>query len=240
VASPPLNPYAPPKAADPPAEPLVFGDFDIGRAINDAWEACKRHFPLWLGVLVVGGILVFLSAITFIGCFVAVPVFGWGFGKFFLNMADGKPSFDDLFAGFKNYLPVLGRMLLLIVILVLLGFISESLVFVGKFTDSLVVTLVGWLIYLVVRCTVIVRLYFSFFLAIDRDMGAIESLANSWRMTQGKVMKTIGLGLLSVLISGAGVLACFVGVFFTATMAYVMYASAYRQMVGPAMREAIG
>src|SRR6266511_4855779 len=122
-------------------------------------------------------------------------------------MVDGKPSFDDLFAGFKNYLPVLGRMLLLTAILVLLGLISESLVFVGQFTESLVVTLVGWLIYLVVLCTVIVRLYFSFFLAIDRDMGAIESLATSWRMTQGKVMKTIGLGLLSGLIAGAGVLA---------------------------------
>src|SRR5437016_3791503 len=55
MANPPLNPYAPPKAADAPAEPLVFGDFDIGRAINEAWEACKRYFPLWLGVLVVGG-----------------------------------------------------------------------------------------------------------------------------------------------------------------------------------------
>ncbi len=241
MASPPLNPYAPPKAADVPAEPLVFGDFDIGRAINDAWEACKRHFPLWLGVLVVGGILVLLSAITVIGYFVAVPVFVWGFGKFFLNMVDGKPSFDDVFAGFKNYLPVLGRMLLLIVILALLQFISESLVFVGQFTNSKVVTLVGWVIYVVVFFTVVLRLYFfSFFLAIDRDMGAIESLANAWRMTQGKVMKTIGLGLFFFLIMMAGVLACFVGVFFTATMAYVMYASAYRQMVGPATREAIG
>ena len=131
-------------------------------------------------------------------------------------------------------------MLLLTVILVLLGLISESLVFVGQFTDSIVVTLVGWVIYLVVFFTVLMRLYFSVFLAIDRDMGAIEALANAWRMTQGKVMKTMGLSLLSVLISGAGVLACFVGVFFTATMAYVMYASAYRQMVGPVAREAIG
>jgi uncharacterized membrane protein len=183
---------------------------------------------------------VLISAITLIGYFVAVPVFAWGFGKFFLNMVDGKPSFDDIFAGFKNYLPVLGRTLLLILILVLLGLLSESLMFVGEFTESIVVSLVGWVIYIVVLCTVGMRLNFAFFLAIDRDTGAFESLVSSWRMTQGKVMKTIGLGLLSGLIAGAGVLACFVGVFFTAMMACVMYASAYRQMVGPAPREAMG
>ena len=238
MVSPPLNPYAPPQSADASQPALVYGDFDLGRTVTDAWEACKKHFPLWFLVGFVGMLLVVVSMITIIGYFVVVPVFFFGGIKFLLNMVDGQPSFDDLFAGFKNYLTALGRMLLLTVIFVTMALLAESLVFVGQYLDSVALVAIGGVIYLAFAFGVLVRFYFAVFLVVDRDMGAIDSLATSWRMTQGKTLKLVGLAILSSFIAVAGMLACGIGMFLTVTMAYVMYASAYRQIIGPPPRPA--
>jgi hypothetical protein len=237
MASPPLNPYAPPKALDvAPAPELAFGQLDVGRTVTEAWESCGRHFPIWLGIVCVGLVLATMSALTIIGYFVIVPVFVWGGSKFLLNMIDGGPSFDDLFVGFKNYLTALGRMLLLTVVSVVLWASCESLVFVGEYLHSLALTVFGYAVYLVLAVSVLLRLTFGHFLVVDRDMGALEALGVSWRMTRGKTWKLVGLAFLSSMIAIAGAFACGVGVLWSGTMAWVMYASAYRQIIGPPLR----
>jgi hypothetical protein len=233
MVSPPFNPYAPPKAADVAPPELVFGDFDISRAINDSWEICKRHFPLWLGAGFVAAVLAFFSFITIVGNLVLIPVLLWGTTRFLLRMVDGAPSFDDLFAGFKNYLSVLGRTLLYFVIAGVLGVLSESLVFVGQFVQSTPLVVLGWIVYFAFFCTVHMRFWFALFLIVDRDMGAIAAFGTSWNMTRGKTLKLMGLAILGALIAMAGVFACGIGVVWTMTMSWAMYGSAYRQMVGP-------
>jgi uncharacterized membrane protein len=236
MASPPINPYAPPKAVDVAPVEWVFGDLDVGRTVNEAWESCRRHFPLWLGVVMVAMVLMIGSLLTIVGAFVIVPVFIWGCSKFLLNMIDGRPSFDDLFVGFKNYLTALGRMLLLTVVSAVLGLLSESLVFVGQYLGSVPLIAFGYVVYLAFALGVLLRLSFGIFLVVDRDMGALEALGVSWRMTQGKTWKVIGLGFLSNMIAAVGLFACGVGIVWSGTMAWVMYASAYRQMIGPPVR----
>jgi hypothetical protein len=239
MVTPPINPYAPPKAVDVEPVHLEFGGLDVGRTVTEAWESCTRHFPVWLGIVLVGFVLTTLSALTIVGCFVVVPVFAWGGSKFLLNMVDGGPSFDDLFAGFKEYWTALGRILLLGVITMVLSVLSESLVFVGEYLNSVPLVVVGYVVYFVLAFGVLIRLYFGLFLVVDRDMGAIEALGVSWRMTQGKTWKLVGLAFLSSLISAAGLFACGVGIFWSAMMAWVMYASAYRQIIGPPLRPAV-
>ena len=239
MVSPPVNPYAPPRSIDAPVPQLAFADFDIGRAVTDAWEICKRHFPLWLGALFVAGFLSIVSALTIIGYFVLVPVFLWGGWKFLLNMLDGGPSFDDLFAGFKNYLTVLGRTLLLTFINIVLSVLSQALVFVGEYKHSIPIMIVGYVAYVAFAIGVLLRLTFGMFLVVDRDMSALEAFAVSWNMTQGKTLKLVGLAILAGLIAVAGLFACGIGVIWTGTMAWVMYASAYRQIIGPPPRPAV-
>jgi hypothetical protein len=229
---PPLNPYAPPKTDEASAQ-TTAGDFDIGRAVNDAWEATKRYFPLWLGVGIVGTILMVLSAITIIGYFLVVPVLGWGMTKFLLNMQDGRADFNDLFSGFSQYGKALGRTLLLGLIYILMSVLAESVTFVGMFTKSDVLQAIGGFIYLVVAFGLIVRMYFAMFFIVDRDMGATDSLAASWQATQGKTWKLIGFAIVASVLAVSGLIGLCVGVVFTVMMSYVMYASAYRQMVGP-------
>jgi hypothetical protein len=232
MANPPYNPYQPPKFDDIIPN-QVAGDFDLGRAVTDAWEATKHYFPLWLGVMVVGWLAMLFAAVTVIGIVAVVPVIAWGMVKFHLNMKDGRADFSDLFSGFSNYGPVLGKTLVLGAVWILLSLIGDSLALVGQFTKSGTLSAIGTMVNLVFAFAIMTRLYFAFFLVIDKDMAAIDALGASWQMTQGKVLKVIALSLLAGLIAGAGVIACCVGALFTVTMSYVMYASAYRQMVGP-------
>jgi hypothetical protein len=149
-------------------------------------------------------------------------------------MLDGKAEFNDLFAGFSKYGATLGRMLLLMVVLILLGLVSESLIFIGSWLQSSVLSLIGSLVYLACVVFVILPTSFAFFFAVDRDLPALDALNASWRITRGKLLKLVGLGLLAGLIAVSGILALGVGVVFTMTMSYAMFASAYRQMTGPA------
>lgn len=233
MAESPLNPYQAPFAHDP-ASGGGAGDFSIQRALSDGWNATRNYFPLWLGVGIVGSLCAGAAAITVIGAIVVVPVLVYGGIKFLLNMLDGRAQFNDLFSGFSNYGSVLGRMLLLILLLALIGLASESVLLIGNFTDSGVLQLVGSLIYLGATLFVILPLSFSTFFLVDQNMGATEALGASWRIARGKLGKLLLLTLVEMLIGVLGVLALVVGVIFSMTIAYAMLASAYRQMVANA------
>jgi len=227
------NPYQAP-VADGDMPELAAGDFSIGAALSEAFEVTKQNFPLWLGVGIVGFLLVGLSAITIIGYFVLVPVFTWGLCRFLLNMVDGRATFGDLFSGFSNYGTNLWRMLGVSVCFIGLVLLGDSIALVGQLTKSSGLQTFGSLVYLVFTFTVLLRFYFAMFFLVDNpNMGAIESLSASWAATRGKTLKLIGLALVSGLVGMLGLLALVVGVLFTLTMSYVAYAAAYRRMVGP-------
>jgi hypothetical protein len=227
----PFNPYQAPVVE--PAPPVGEGDFDLGRTVQDGFDRTKSYLGPAIAVLLLGGLLMVLSALTVVGYFLAVPVLGWGMIKFFLNMQDQRqPSLNDLFAGFSNYWPVLGRMLLATLIYVGLTLLSESLVFVGQFMKSTPLIIIGYVIYFAFFALVLSRLYFTFFFVVDRDMPAVEALSASWRATHGKALKMFGLAMLVGLVGMSGVIGLCIGVLFTLPMSYVMYASAYRQVAG--------
>jgi hypothetical protein len=233
-----LNPYQPP-VINMAETGVAAGDFTIARALSDGWNAAKRYFPLCLGVGLVSIVISVVAALTIIGYFLVLPVLAYGAIKFLLNMLDGKPEFNDLFSGFSNYGTVLGRMLLLILIMVLIALVSESAMLAGMYSKSEVIQLIGSLIYLASFVFVILPLSFSYYFVVDQDMTAAAALSASWRVTRGKLGKLVGLTLLAVLISWAGLLALVVGVFFTMAVAYGMFASAYRQLAGPAPASAL-
>jgi len=236
----PFNPYQAP-AHEPLPSALAGGDFDIGQTVKDAFERTREYVGPSIGMLLLGGLLMALAMFTVVGYFVVVPVLAWGMIKFFLNVQDRRqPQLNDLFAGFSNYGTVLGRMLLVLVCLIGLAILGESVVFVGQFMKSVPITVAGYVIYLVFLVLVLSRLYFAIFFVVDRDMGALESLAASWRVLEGKGLKIVGLGLLAGLIGVSGVLALCVGLLFTIPMSYMMYISAYRQVVGHAPPPALG
>jgi len=228
------NPYAPP-SADLGAERVDYvggrGDFDIGRALNEAWANTWANFPLWLLVGLVALAAALLATITVIGIVLVLPVLTWGATYFALRMHDGRAEFADLFAGFSRYGDALVGMLVLFVLMFLIGLLGSSLQVLGAGIGSKGLenfgTLVSWAFALFVTS----RLGFSYFLVVE-GMSPVEALSRSWSVTSISKWKVAGLVLLSIVIEVAGVLALVVGVIPALTIVYLMWVSAYRQTVG--------
>jgi len=227
------NPYQVPQS-EPPAVRVRRGggSFDLGECVSEAFQVTKANFGLLLGAGIVGTACCFVAAVTIIGYFLVIPVLVWGGCKLMLNAIDGRAEFGDLFSGFQRYGSVLGRTLLLGVLLVLLGFLGQSLSIAGDIAGSMELSIVGVFVHLAFYAFVMLRLYFAVFFLVDQNTGGVEAIRLSWQSTSGRVLPTIGLGLLSAIIGMAGILLLVVGLFFTIPMSYLMWASAYRQMTG--------
>jgi uncharacterized membrane protein len=225
------NPFETP-LADPQyahAGPMTAGQIDIGRTLSEAWSATWANFPLWLGVGIVGFVIYIASAMTIIGIFIVLPVLMYGYIRFMLNMLEpNKAEFSDLFAGFSRFgsalLPMLG--------LVLLMFVPVIPAMIGSLTGSQILAGLGSIFQLACYVVVGPRIFFAAFYIVDRDMGLGEALQVSWDATRGQWLAIIGMTLLSYVVMMAGLLALIVGVFVSAQIAYLMYASAYRQLSG--------
>ncbi len=135
---------------------------------------------------------------------------GIGETLFFLKVARGHPaSFGDLFQGAPWLLT---------------GFVASLLVDLA--------VLVGLVLCIVPG--IIFALMFSqfLFLIVDRNAGIIDSLGLSKRLTDGNKLTLLGVYLLTLLINIGGVLACCIGIFFTAPFTAVLSAVVYLALTG--------
>jgi hypothetical protein len=64
-------------------------------------------------------------------------------------------------------------------------------------------------------------------LIVDRNLGPIEAISESWRMLAQHWFRVAVFYLVMGIIAGLGVLACGVGVFFTFSLLYVAFAVIY-------------
>jgi hypothetical protein len=230
------NPYGPPQAPIGDERSLgleVTGTFTIGQCLADAWSDTWAWFPLWLGVGIVGLLLMLLSGLTVIGVLLVWPVLFWGGTRFFLNMTDQRASFGDLFSGFSRYGIAVGWTLALLLTLQLLGLVGQTVQLLGQAVDSAALVAIGVLVNLVWAFAVMVRLYLAVLFLVDRGMGPIESLQASWEVTRGHTLKLVGLLLTNIVVVVIGLLALVVGVIPAGVMGYLLWTSAYRQLVGP-------
>ncbi len=103
------------------------------------------------------------------------PIYASSHLVFLRGVRGEKLSLWMLFEGFSKYLNVL------LTTLLCGGMIVISLVF-----------------FIIPGIYVACRLVFVAYLVLDEDMGPIEAIEASWRLTKGQVLKVIGLGLVNV------------------------------------------
>lgn len=231
------TPYDAPKTDDlvPDDESGTYqgtGDFELGRCISDAWNATTQNFAVILGAGIVSFLLTIVSAFTFIGYFLVLPPLIWGGVALGLEALDSRARFDTLWSGFRNYGTALGRMLLLMIAMGVIGLIGNVPYYVGVFMDSGALMILGMLVSIVWALAFMVRLYFAWMFAVDANLGATESITASLQATKGLWLKVALLALLSGVIAMAGFLALGVGALISVPMSYLMWGSAFRQMVG--------
>ena len=110
----------------------------------------------------------------------------------------------DMFAAFKNYWnAVLAG--LLVAVIVIIGFIL--LIIPG----------------IVFAC----KLAFTPYLVVDRKMGALEAVKESWRMTGGHAWKVFFIGLLAIPVCIAGLICFGMGIIISMMWINVAFASLY-------------
>lgn len=233
------NPYAPPAAdlgREPGADLLQGrGEFDVRRALSDAWNNTWANFPLWLWVGIVGLLATLLSMVTVVGIVLLLPVLGWGGVLFLLRMHDGGAELNDLFAGFSRYGTALVGILVVGVAVTLLGVPVQLVQLAAEQTGAAWLYAAWVVVYLVVFLLLFPRFIFAYFYVVDRDLGPVEALERSWHVTSPLKWKVAALLLLNYAVLFAGALALLVGVIPAAVMTYLMWVSAYRQAEGRAL-----
>jgi hypothetical protein len=225
--------YAPPHArlhTAPAAGP--GGSIEVGEAFKEGWAATWSSFGLILGVYAVGALLTVLSALTIVGLFLLVPAFVWGFFRFNLNAIDGRAEFADLFCGFADYGRVVGTMLVLMGLLILVSMIGQCVSIAGATTGSGALEGLGILVNFVWSLTVMPRIAFAWYYAVDRELGPAEALSAAWDATSGQTGTCLLITLLSSVVMVMGVLFLLVGVIPALIVAHLMQAAAFRQLAG--------
>ena len=240
----PLNPYqsSSPASWEPPrdlafaggeivpgSEPLVSGD-----CIRRAFDLTKRHFwPLLAACAIFFAISLAYGAISGVlveavtgatesedagkGLEVALNLagnildtfLGLGLTRIGLNIVSGRPFSTGMLLGQGDKL--------------LTGVVASVLYYLMVFGGLFLLIVPG--IYLAVR--------FGQYQngIVDKDLGVIDSLKYSARITEGNRGKLFMLGIMCILIVLAGLVALVIGVCFAGPLAYLANLVAYRWLI---------
>jgi uncharacterized membrane protein len=246
----PLNPYQAPASSWVEAQPAAGEEIipgsdpiDSMACLKRAWELTKRHFGLLIGAgllyaVLSGGFDVATSTALGLNSEVevesdfglatqtSVPTglallqwvlsslvdlfLGLGLARIGLNLVSGKAAdISMLFGEGRKLVPMA----------------AASIMYYAMVVVGLILLIVPG-IYLALR-------FSQFGVAIvDKDMGAIESLKYSARLTEGNKMNLFGLYVLCILVVLAGILALLVGLLAALPVVYLAPYVAYRWMQG--------
>ena len=245
-ASAAVDPYRPPSASwnelavsEATGEEIVPGSqpLEIGPLLSRSWELMKRHF----GTLIAAGVICF--AIGFGVSFVlSFPI---GFMQAGASKAEvAHPS--AALQAYQTLVSIIGQIVDLFLGLGLarigLNIVSEKPVEISMLfgegrklgsailASILYVLMVGVGLLLLVVPGIYIALRFSQFKTaiVDKELGAIDALKYSAKITQGNLMNLFGLGIVCFLIVVAGALALVVGLIVALPVTFLVSFVAYR------------
>ena len=251
----PANPYAPPQSAwseapstataalqeiDPGSEPI-----DIGACVKRGFELTTRNF----GIIVLVG-LTYLGVTFGVGVILGLIDAAFGFGH--AGHAQWPSGAGGSMATYQqNGSPlsvivsqVLSSFLSLGVIRIGLNLVSGREVAVGQLFGEgrkllraigatilyLLMVAFGMMLLIVPGIYLALRFGHYKMAIVDRDMGIMEAFNYSSSLTTNNRGNLFLLGMLSMLIIFAGLLACFIGLIFAAPVVWLSYVVAYRWM----------
>jgi hypothetical protein len=152
-----------------------------------------------------------------------------------MKIARGREaSFNDVFGGGPYFLSILwGGILLGLCIIGAIGVVGIPMGILVYFVqrsspDALVPMLaVLYLMALAAILFVMARTFLYQYAIVDRQLGGLDAIRHSFRITQGHTLSIVGLLIVAGVLGISGILACGVGLIFTASLATLMYPCAY-------------
>ncbi len=100
-----------------------------------------------------------------------------------------------------------------------------GLTFVGG-----ILTILGFVCLIIPGIFLMIAFSFSDFAAVEKDMGPIEALKESWRVTKGHRLHLLLFGLAALAINILGFLALFVGLLVTTAVTQLAFIHLYRSI----------
>lgn len=213
------------------------------KCLKDGFELVKGQYWLFVGI-----------------CFVAVLVgsvvpFGILMGPMmcgiyltFFSKRRGLPiEFATVFKGFDYFGPSVIATLIHVVPIIIIIVPSYLLFYVGLFLALpgsggepdpsalfvfLGVMVVFWLVVVCIMIVISVAFTFSYPLLVEHRLQGLDAVKLSARAAFANFWRLLGLSLLSGLLGFAGVLLCYVGVFFVFPISFAALAIAYEQVFG--------
>ena len=93
-----------------------------------------------------------------------------------------------------------------------------------------IIVAIGCIFLIIPGIYLAIRLQYYIAFIVEEDAGIIDSLKQSWALTQGQTMQLFLLGLAMIGIAIVGFILFVVGVFVAAPVIYMMYCYAFRKL----------
>lgn len=197
--------------------------FTIGDALSNAWRITKSNFLFLVGVVVILFVIQFalgwigeyfsrevawLGAVFSIITLLIQVLLNVGAIAIVLKLVDGvQPKFTELFTTTKPYLQFVFVTILMSII-------------VG----------VGFILLIIPGIMLAIGLQFATYLVVDKGMGAVEALKESWEITKGMKWKLFGFALVIWLVNIVGLVLFGVGMLVTIPLTMIAMAYVYRTL----------
>jgi uncharacterized membrane protein len=179
-----------------------FSNHDFnGFGFGHNWDIA---FPL--AFMFISFSVIIALAVTFL----VAPVISYGADLMFIQaIRDTKPDLKNMFIGFqRNFLNIVLANLLVTIIVV------------------------AGIIFLIIPGIIFAcRLFMVPYLVMDKQLGAIEAIETSWRMTRGHGFTVFGLGFMSIPIIILGLIVFIIGVFPALVWISASFASLYQAII---------
>ncbi len=196
--------------------------FLIDEALQFGWQTMKKNFFFFVGILlfilVIQFIPVVLANFDFASDIVLLVIYllimlvsiviGMGVVKISLNFYDDKKnSFSTLFSSYKLFF------------IYLLATILYSLVI-----------LLGFILFIIPGIYLAIRFSFYEYFIIDKKMGVIKSLKESWKITKGNFWGLLAFMFSVLVINMLGAFTLLLGLFVSIPITWIAWAFIYRKL----------
>lgn len=214
------------------------------QCLKNGWELVKDQYWLFVGISAVAAII---GGAVPLGILLG-PMMCGQYLTFFKKRRGEPIEFGTLFKGFDFFGPSLVATLLHIVP-ILAVVIPAYFIFYISMVVSMVAQqgndpnpaamfgimgafLLFWLVVMVVVIFISIGFTFSYPLIVDRKLQGMDAVKLSFKAAMANFWRLLGMSILSSLLTIAGVVLCYVGVFLVFPIVYATIASAYEQVFG--------
>lgn len=203
---------------------------------KEGWEIIKSDYWMLFVITLVGALIGGVSMYVLLGAMMC------GIYYCYLRKIDGSPSvsFDDLFKGFKYFMPsLLATILIVVPIFLVVGIIYVPLIMAAAMGSKLSQSELTAMMFGAFAVEIIVAflmvclhtlLLFTFPLIIDRNLSAFAAIKTSARAVLKNLGGVAGLIGVSFVLTIIGYLALCIGLYFVIPIVMAGFAVAYRKV----------